>query len=319
MEHHANLVPWQQACARSGARLRWIPLTDDGRLDLTGLDALLTDRTRVLAFTHVSNVLGTVNPVAELVARAQAVGALTVLDACQSVPHMPIDVTELGVDFLAFSGHKMLGPTGIGVLWPDARGARRPAAVPHRRLDDRAGDHGGDHLRRAAAALRGRHPGGEPGRRPGTPPSDYLDAVGMDADRRARARADRPTPAGRRRRGGRGAGAGAGHRGGAVGGGERGGGRRAPARRRAVPGPPGHRGAGGSPLRPAGAPAVRRRREHPGVVRALHHRRGGRPWTRGPRWPRCEASSGTIDERPGPALPAGDPGPLQGEARLRPA
>ncbi len=116
MEHHANLVPWQQACARSGARLRWIPLTDDGRLDLTGLDALLTDRTRVLAFTHVSNVLGTVNPVAELVARAQAVGALTVLDACQSVPHQRVDLADLGVDLAVFSAHKMLGPTGIGAL-----------------------------------------------------------------------------------------------------------------------------------------------------------------------------------------------------------
>jgi cysteine desulfurase / selenocysteine lyase len=117
MEHHANLVPWQELARRTGATLRWIPVTDGGRLDLTDLDTLVTARTKVLAFTHVSNVLGTVNPVGTLVARAREVGALTVLDACQSVPHLGVDVAELGVDFLAFSGHKMFGPTGIGVLW----------------------------------------------------------------------------------------------------------------------------------------------------------------------------------------------------------
>ncbi|MEU0492976.1 cysteine desulfurase [Nocardiopsis changdeensis] len=117
MEHHANLVPWQELCRRTGATLRWFPVTDQGRLDLSDLDTLVGERTRVVAFTHQSNVLGTVNPVADIVARAREVGALTVLDACQSVPHMPVDVAELGVDFLAFSGHKMLGPNGIGVLW----------------------------------------------------------------------------------------------------------------------------------------------------------------------------------------------------------
>jgi cysteine desulfurase/selenocysteine lyase len=117
MEHHANLVPWQELARRTGATLRWVPVTDDGRLDLTDLDTLVTERTKVLAFTHVSNVLGTVNPVATLVQRAREVGALTVLDACQSVPHLAVDVAELGVDFLAFSGHKMFGPTGVGVLW----------------------------------------------------------------------------------------------------------------------------------------------------------------------------------------------------------
>ncbi|AHH97086.1 cysteine desulfurase [Kutzneria albida] len=117
MEHHANLLPWQQLAQRTGATLRWFGVTDDGRLDLSNLDELVTERTRVVAFTHLSNVLGTINPVARIVARAKQVGALTVLDACQSVPHMPVDLSALDVDFAAFSGHKMLGPSGIGVLY----------------------------------------------------------------------------------------------------------------------------------------------------------------------------------------------------------
>jgi cysteine desulfurase/selenocysteine lyase len=117
MEHHANLVPWQELARRTGATLRWFPLLPDGTLDLSGIDTLLTERTKVLAVTHVSNVLGTINPVTELAERARAVGALVVVDACQSVPHLPVDVTTLGADFIAFSGHKMYGPMGIGVLW----------------------------------------------------------------------------------------------------------------------------------------------------------------------------------------------------------
>ncbi len=115
MEHHANLVPWQELCDKTGAVLRWIGLTDDGRLDLDSIE--FTHRTKVVSLTHQSNLLGTVNDVAAVVAKARAVDALVVLDACQSVPHMPVDVSELGVDFIAWSGHKMLGPLGIGCLW----------------------------------------------------------------------------------------------------------------------------------------------------------------------------------------------------------
>lgn len=115
LEHHANLIPWQELARRTGATLRWYGVTDDGGVDLDSLE--LDERVKVVAFTHQSNVTGTGAPVAELVRRARAVGALTVLDACQSVPHQPVDFGSLGVDFAAFSGHKMLGPTGIGCLY----------------------------------------------------------------------------------------------------------------------------------------------------------------------------------------------------------
>ena len=117
MEHHANLIPWQQLAARTGTTLSWFDVTPEGRLDLSSIDSIITEKTKVVALTHQSNVLGTINPLDAIVARAHQVGAVVVLDACQSVPHMKLDVTELGVDFLVFSGHKAVGPTGIGVMW----------------------------------------------------------------------------------------------------------------------------------------------------------------------------------------------------------
>ncbi len=117
MEHHANLIPWQQLAKRTGAELSWFGVTPDGRLDLSNIAEVITPNTKVVSLTHQSNVLGTVNPMTAIVARAHEVGAVVVLDACQSVPHMPVNAKELQIDFLAFSGHKSVGPTGIGVLW----------------------------------------------------------------------------------------------------------------------------------------------------------------------------------------------------------
>ena len=117
MEHHSNLVPWQQIAKANGATLRIIPLNKDGTLDLSDIDSYVTPRTRLLAFAQMSNTLGTINPSEKLVARARAVGASVLIDAAQSVPHMPVNVQELDCDFLGFSGHKMLGPTGIGALY----------------------------------------------------------------------------------------------------------------------------------------------------------------------------------------------------------
>ena len=120
MEHHANLIPWQQLAKRTGAQLNWFKVSQDSRLDLSNIDQLIKANTKVVAITHQSNVLGTINPLDAIVKRAHEVGAVVVLDACQSVPHMRVNVVELDVDFLAFSGHKSVGPTGVGILWGKA-------------------------------------------------------------------------------------------------------------------------------------------------------------------------------------------------------
>ena len=120
MEHHANLIPWQQVAARTGAQLSWFEVTPEGRLDLSAIDSVITEKTKVVALTHQSNVLGTINPLEAIVKRAHEVGAVVVLDACQSVPHMSVDVKKLDIDFLAFSGHKAVGPTGVGIFWGKA-------------------------------------------------------------------------------------------------------------------------------------------------------------------------------------------------------
>jgi cysteine desulfurase/selenocysteine lyase len=117
MEHHSNIVPWQLLCQRTGATFRWLPIDDEGRLVESAIDEIITERTKVVAFVHQSNALGTINPVRRIVEKAHSVGALTVVDASQSAPHLPLDVQSLGADFVAFTGHKMYGPTGVGVLW----------------------------------------------------------------------------------------------------------------------------------------------------------------------------------------------------------
>ncbi|SCL15530.1 cysteine desulfurase / selenocysteine lyase [Micromonospora nigra] len=117
MEHHSNIVPWQLLCERTGATLRWFPVTDHGRLDESGLEDLVTERTKIVSLVHMSNILGTINATSRITARVREVGALLLLDCSQSVPHMPIDVGDLDADFVVFTGHKMCGPTGVGVLW----------------------------------------------------------------------------------------------------------------------------------------------------------------------------------------------------------
>ena len=181
LEHHANIVPWFQLQAEKGFEIRWVPLTADARLDLTDIDTLLQN-VKLFAFTAMSNVTGTLTPVRELTAKAQAAGAVVVLDACQYVPHLTTDVTELGADFVAFSGHKMLGPTGIGVLW--GREALLEAMPPFL-------GGGGMILN---VTLDGFTPADLPAKfEAGTPPVaeiiglhaaiDYLDDLGMDAVR----------------------------------------------------------------------------------------------------------------------------------------
>ncbi len=180
MEHHSNLVPWQQLCQRTGAVIRHIPISDDGLLILEELDELLSERTKIVAITAVSNVLGTINPLPEIIARAHQAGAVVLVDAAQSVPHAATDVQSLGADFIAFSGHKMLGPSGVGVLW--GREALLEAMPPFLG--------GGSMIRRVKPASF--EPADLPAKfEAGTPPIvpaiglgaaiDYLQAVGLDA------------------------------------------------------------------------------------------------------------------------------------------
>ena len=117
MEHHSNIVPWQQLAIRTGATFRWIPIDEQGRLVESAIDEVITERTKIVSFVYQSNALGTINPVKRIVERAHAVGALAIVDAAQAAPHLPLDVQDLGADFVAFTGHKLYGPTGVGVLW----------------------------------------------------------------------------------------------------------------------------------------------------------------------------------------------------------
>ncbi|GAA1955094.1 cysteine desulfurase [Catenulispora subtropica] len=179
MEHHSNIVPWQLTAERIGAKLRWFGITDEGRLDLSNLDELINERTKVVSLVHISNILGTVNPIETIVKRAHEVGALVVLDASQSAPHMPLDVTELGADFVAFTGHKMLGPTGVGVLW-----GRRDL------LEELPPFLGGGEMIQTVTMEKSTYAGLPHKYEAGTPPIaevvalgaavDYLDAIGME-------------------------------------------------------------------------------------------------------------------------------------------
>jgi cysteine desulfurase / selenocysteine lyase len=168
MEHHSNIVPWQLLTERTGATLRWFGLTDDGRLDLSNIEELINERTRVVSLTWVSNMLGTINPVREIADRAHLVGATVVVDASQAVPQMPVDVVASGADFLAFTGHKVVGPTGIGVLW-----GRREA------LEQLPPFLGGGEMIRTVTMERSTYAGIPSRFEAGTPP--IVEAVGLGA------------------------------------------------------------------------------------------------------------------------------------------
>jgi cysteine desulfurase / selenocysteine lyase len=180
MEHHSNIVPWQLLTQRTGATLRWFGLTDDGRLDLSDIDRLITERTKVVSLTWVSNMLGTINPVREIADRAHEVGAIVVVDASQAAPQLPVDVVASGADVLVFTGHKVVGPTGIGVLW-----GRREV------LEALPPFHGGGEMIETVRMEASTYAGIPHKFEAGTPPIveaiglgaavDYLDHVGMDA------------------------------------------------------------------------------------------------------------------------------------------
>ena len=308
LEHHANLIPWQELARRTGATLKWFGVTDDGRIDLDSLE--LDERVKVVAFSHHSNVTGAVAPVAELVARAKAVGALTLLDACQSVPHQPVDFHALDVDFAAFSGHKMLGPNGIGVLYGRRELLNAMPPFITGRVDDRDRDDGG---RRPTRPRRS----GSRRARPMTSQvvglaaaARYLREIGMARRRGAREpnwwrcaeRDCRPSTAcassGRR------------HWRTAV--------RRwhssstasTPTTSGQVLDDEGVAVRVGSPLRVAAASPVRHRRDRAGVVRRVQHARRG-----GPPGGRCPARGGILrGMRAGADLSGSDPRSLQAPA-----
>ena len=164
MEHHANIVPWLMLADERGIELRWIPLTSDFRLDLTSIGELLRGA-KLLAISAMSNVLGTINDIGPLARAAHAAGALVLVDACQAVPHLPVDVQAWDADFVAITGHKMLGPSGIGALVGATRAARVDAPVPGRRRDDPRRPQGRVHHERRPVEVRGRHSGDRGGRR----------------------------------------------------------------------------------------------------------------------------------------------------------
>ncbi len=180
MEHHSNIVPWQLLTERTGATLRWFGITDDGLLDLSNIDELITERTKVVSLTWVSNMLGTINPIRQIADRAHEVGAVVIVDAAQAVPHLAVDVVESGADFVAFTGHKCVGPTGIGVLWGKAD-----------LLDRLPPFHGGGEMIETVTMERSTYAKAPHKYEAGTPPIveavglgaavDYLGHVGMDA------------------------------------------------------------------------------------------------------------------------------------------
>ena len=273
LEHHANLIPWQQLARRKGAQLVYLPvLGDTGVLDASKLDELLTPEVKIFAFTHISNTMGTINPAAEFCARARALGVVTLVDAAQSAGHCPVDVQEIGCDFLVFSSHKILGPTGIGVLYgreerfaempPYQTGGEMIVTVDWFDAKFKPAPHGFEAGTPDVAGAVGLHAA-----------MDYLDAVGrqniFDHDRDLAAYAyTRLSETGRRavvrsRHGPRGVG-------------EFPAGRRARARRGDAGGPARHRAARRAPLQPALAPQARREVERAGELLFLQHTRGGR-------------------------------------------
>ncbi len=198
MEHHSNIVPWQQLAERAGAEIDWVPVGDDGLLDMDALAALLERAPKLVAVTHVSNVLGTENPIAEIARLAHDAGALVLVDGAQAAPKLPLDVAALGVDFYALTGHKLYAPTGIGALWArlDLLRAMPPFLGGGSMITQ--GDEGGDDLRRPARPLRGGDAGDRPGDRHGLGaalarrPGDGRRARARARDRRLRAASGSP-------------------------------------------------------------------------------------------------------------------------------